>query len=612
MAITVSLAQSRTSGVAPLNVHFDATGTTSTETSRPFHELEYRWDWDDDANETYSGGKTGAVACHVFDQPGTYTVALMVEEEDGSTASDTVSITVTNPDTVFATTDTICFSNDTDFTGAPTGATEVTTADFDAACATYLADGKRLLFKRGDTFTASTGTTLDFNTSAVSIGAFGTGTSPDARGIFTNNPLVNVAFDGPPLRLGSTNNECLDTRVSDLEFAYTGGGIVSSLTTMDWRSENLLFYRCKAAGFVTMFNLGHEIPDLNTIDLNRYICVANGDYSDLRNYGVYWSGNDTAVLNNSFVRTDFSTTDHEHVLRFPVWTKLVVSGNYLAGPNDDKSTSTLRARTYATEADVSEYAVYSDNELAVTITWALHLGTGSASRDERVRDVLVERNFFEVIDDARTQNFGTSIQVTCTEVTIRNNKFGMLSTTVTEVTGIAIQQRGPGTELTPTGVSVYHNTYNSSVTWTRCYFVNASAHTGGNVPVTNNLLYAPNCGDFREAVNSATAANNYTGATPDFVSASDWNIGASSGAIEYGTPVAVRTDYDGDARDLTLPDAGAFEYDSTPPDPNPDPDPDPDPQDAQDAPPSFYLSKSRILPSTPLGLTSSTSPVYLG
>tara|TARA_R110002095_G_scaffold55543_2_gene47842 strand:+ start:251 stop:2029 length:1779 start_codon:yes stop_codon:yes gene_type:complete len=570
MTISLSLATSRVSGVAPLNVHFDATATTSSETSRPFHDLDYYWDWDDD-DETYSKGKSGAVNCHVFDQPGTYNVLLSITEPDGSNLDAMVVITVADPDTVFATTDTICFSNDADFTGAPAGSTEVTTADFDAACATYLADGKRLLFKRGDTFTASAGTTLDFNASAVSIGAFGTGTSPDIRGIFTNNPLVNVAFDGPPLRLGSTNDECLDTRVSDLEFSYTGGGTVSALTTMDWRSENLLFYRCKAAGFVTMFNLGHENPDANAIDLNRYICVANGDYSDLRNYGVYWSGNDTALLNNSFVRTDFSTTDHEHVLRFPVWTKLVVSGNYLEGPNDDKSTSTLRARTYATASDISDYAVYSDNELAVTITWALHLGTGSSSRDERVQNVVVERNFFNVVDSARTQNFGTCIFTTCQHVTIRNNRFGMESNTVTEVTSIAIQQRGPGTELTPTGVSVYHNTYNSSVTWTRCYFVNATAHSGGNVPVANNVLYAPNCGDFREGVNNATATTNLT-SDPTFVSPTDWRLQVGSAAIGYGTGGLVRRDSDSKLRSLTTPDAGAFELvgiDPSPADPPP-------------------------------------------
>src|SRR5688500_14792000 len=52
--ITGSLVASRTSGVAPLAVFFDASGTTSTDTSRPFHDLEYRWGFDDPSSGTWT------------------------------------------------------------------------------------------------------------------------------------------------------------------------------------------------------------------------------------------------------------------------------------------------------------------------------------------------------------------------------------------------------------------------------------------------------------------------------------------------------------------------------------------------------------------------------
>lgn len=562
MTATISISTSRISGVAPLSVHFDATATTSTQTTRPFHELSYYWDCDD-AAETYSGGKSGACHAHVFDQPGSYVVLLYVVEPDGSITTSAVPVTVTDPDTVFAGTATVCVSTDGDFTGAPAGSTQVTSSDFDAMLAAHLASNKRVLFKRGQTFTASAGSTFNDNTGPSCVGAFGTGTSPDSRGIFANNPIVNVAFDGPPMRFGSTGQDCNDARIMDLELAYTNGGTVPSMTTVDRRAEHLLFYRIKADGFRTSYSLGHEGPDSVGVAINRYVCVANCDHQDQRNYGCYFSGDDCAILNSNFVRTDFSTTDHEHVMRFPVWTKLVVSGNNIDGPNTDKSNVTLRARTYTgSDAEISRYCVFSDNTVPVTITWALHFGTGSASRDERVEHLLCERNFFEVQDSVRTQNFGTTVYCSGQQATFRNNKFGMLSTTVTESTSITVAQRGAGTP-NPTGVAVYHNTFRSDQTWARHYFANAQAHDGGNVPVTNNLLYAPNCGDLRQAQNFATATTNYTGATPDFVSPTDWSIGASSGALGYGSPVPVLDDYAhpyGGVRDASTPDAGAYEF----------------------------------------------------
>ena len=83
--IALSLVSSRVSGVAPLAVFFDATGTTASSTPRPFHDLEYRWDFGDVGSGTWTTGSsagvssrntaTGPVAAHVFETPGTYTIA---------------------------------------------------------------------------------------------------------------------------------------------------------------------------------------------------------------------------------------------------------------------------------------------------------------------------------------------------------------------------------------------------------------------------------------------------------------------------------------------------------------------------------------------------------
>lgn len=90
-AIGLTFAASRLSGVAPLAVFFDATATTATATTRPFHDIEYKWNFGDPAGSPVNGttwtngsragassrnAATGPVAAHVFETPGTYTVAL--------------------------------------------------------------------------------------------------------------------------------------------------------------------------------------------------------------------------------------------------------------------------------------------------------------------------------------------------------------------------------------------------------------------------------------------------------------------------------------------------------------------------------------------------------
>ncbi len=105
--ITVSLVPNRTSGVAPLAVFFDATDTKSTNTVRPFHELLYQWNFGDPNSGTWATSKkskntaTGGVSAHVYEVPGTYTVSLVVTDADGNTATESIVITVDDPNVVF-------------------------------------------------------------------------------------------------------------------------------------------------------------------------------------------------------------------------------------------------------------------------------------------------------------------------------------------------------------------------------------------------------------------------------------------------------------------------------------------------------------------------------
>ena len=129
--------------VAPCAVFFDAVGTdgagggtgvdvSAMGSAKPFHELDYTWNFGDPTAGTWSSGRQnadgsypskntekGAVAAHVFETPGNYIVTLTVKNQSGQTNTYTQTITVEDPDVVFAGDKTYCFSSRGGFNGCP-------------------------------------------------------------------------------------------------------------------------------------------------------------------------------------------------------------------------------------------------------------------------------------------------------------------------------------------------------------------------------------------------------------------------------------------------------------------------------------------------------------
>ncbi len=195
-AITPSLVASRISGAAPLSVFFDATGTThSNPVIRPFHDLEYRWSFGDSTSGVWSttgqsrNEAIGALAAHVFEKPGNYSVVLTVTDNQGDTKTRSTTVSVSAP------TSGACYSTSGNFSGCPTGLQQVTTSQISG-------NG---FYRRGETFTR-TG-----NLSNVTfLGAFGTG------------PRPRLVFSGAPQAIGTKDK----TLVMGLEIV--GGGYVIS------------------------------------------------------------------------------------------------------------------------------------------------------------------------------------------------------------------------------------------------------------------------------------------------------------------------------------------------------------------------------------------------
>jgi hypothetical protein len=81
--VTATVTASRVTGVAPLAVLFDATGTTNTSGLDSFRQLNYAFNFGDDRGLVWSVSglpknteTSGPVAAHVFDVAGTYTVTV--------------------------------------------------------------------------------------------------------------------------------------------------------------------------------------------------------------------------------------------------------------------------------------------------------------------------------------------------------------------------------------------------------------------------------------------------------------------------------------------------------------------------------------------------------
>jgi len=507
------LVPSRISGVAPLSVFFDASGTTDAGVSHPFHDLEYTWDFGDTNAGIWAYGAkpgsgknsaTGPLASHVFETQGTYQVSLTVFDGTHTKTANT-TITVQDPKTVFAGAQTVCVSAHADFVGCPAGATQVAnTTDFATAIANISNASKRLLFRAGETWSA--GSTSSITTAGPGyIGSYGTGVAPKIR--VTGDIGSIVQFNADDWRM-------LDFEIDGQNYNGANGVFNAGRSQITWLRLNIHNVN---SGFNTIdFS---PVADQFTIqDSTVHIIHNSVPTTDLSGgIGLWIFAKRFAFQGNSMDNNGGG----EQVARFPLLQKAVITNSDFANPAPSKEIIKLHQANPISDPTVwsniyTEQVIIADNHSLPSaipgVPWLFNIAPQNDSDDERLKDIILERNWMQ----AGTSTYVAMNIATTGTTTLRNNIIDM--TNGFYQWGISITKYGPATMPAPNDVRIYNNTI---------YSQNANNSTGfsgivisaeaTNSIVRNNLASAPSASNPVVLVDQGTGtqlSNNLQNSSP--------------------------------------------------------------------------------------------------
>lgn len=476
-----------TSGVAPLKVFCDAVGTTDTSLQFPLHQALYIWEvegvsWGNWSTTGHSKSIAyGPLACFVFPTAGTFTIKLTVFNGTAYKIH-TQTITVTDPDVVFAGNNTVVVSTDGNFTGAPVGATTIQTSSFNGALASVIAansntlQGKRVLFRSGQSFTSTTTTTLDYN-GPWTIGTFGGSTKT----------TVTLSAGTRVFNLGSASNGGGNGRIYG--FSFNGGGSETSKgLALGGGFQNILVNNCDFTNMGTMISLADTSNGIPS-----GFCLADTVMRNIVGDGS--SGNNCVYsLCEKFALLGFDIDNAgagEHCVRLMYFNKAVVSHGIASSPNATKACMTLRgpAKTGIFTNLKSQHAVISFNTFIgnAGVTQVTDIGTVSPSGSQaECEQVLWDSNFYKNLTGAVL-----ALAVYGSYSTIRNNIFDLSGG---GATAINIDRDSGGSALNPNPRynNVYNNTVYSNASVVNIWGVRLIDSEVENTDVRNNILYAPN------------------------------------------------------------------------------------------------------------------------
>ncbi|MCZ6539222.1 MAG: PKD domain-containing protein, partial [Chloroflexi bacterium] len=295
---------SRNSGAAPLGVFFDASDPANGVVQPPtaadgrveYFSFHYEWDFGDDPSATWSttgrpkNQAVGYLGAHVYENPGIYTVRLVVTQPDGTSHTYEQAITATDPDVVFAnssagTSQRTLYVSSSTGSDSNNGSFNHPLRSWDRGIALLFSGPgpRRVLFRRGETFLTDS-TRPETFTGPLVIGAYGVG----------NDPLIFGIDPHPILFVGVGE----DLTVTGLRFASeydpsTGFGLHPNAISMLWNNTFVTIYDNSFSNLGLNIQIGQQ-------GLTQNAVIAGNAITAWQNYGIL-SGDfeNVAIIGNS-------------------------------------------------------------------------------------------------------------------------------------------------------------------------------------------------------------------------------------------------------------------------------------------------------------------------
>jgi hypothetical protein len=526
-ALELSLTASRLRGTAPLAVVFETVGTKAEATSRPFHELGYCWDFGDASSGTYrttglaKNQAKGPIAAHVFEAPGRYAVTVSAADARGRVASRTLTVEVDDPERTFAGDATTCLSDTADFAGCPVGAKHVQGAAL-GALANSVRSGARLLLRRGGRFTGS----LTLNVPGPGfVGAFGPSSAP--------LPLVTTP-KGPAFAISGETPSFSDWRIADLEITGTDK---SKAVEVGGTARDLLLLRLNAHDLLGCVIAGDSIIDYwrskgrPNQDVTDVLVVADSTFTRSVGGGnlAYTAAHRLVYLGNVFS----NSLKGEHLVRTPWIDRGVFSHNDLGMAPAPRHLVKIHAPEFGVGGvgfqRYTEQVVISDNVFRSDggHQWSVAIAPQNALYDERLRDVLVERNLFLPGPQAQA-----ALVLSARSVTVRDN----LMNRGPQGACVSVMKRSK--EPPPEGITLINNTcFSTADAGPKLLAVDATAT---NVRAFGNLIVGPHAGEAGLPAGAKALGNMALTESPfaagELLRHSDFALRAGSLPVDAGDP----------------------------------------------------------------------------
>jgi PKD repeat protein len=558
-AIRPKLTASRVRGVAPLAVFFDTRGTTADVPGRPFRDLAYCFHFGDakagvfPATGRERNTATGPVAAHVYETPGTYRVTLSVRDGEGRSASTTVDVQVQDPATVFAGENTVCLSDNQDFQGCPAGARHLVGTNIAQSLGPELRPGRRLLLRRGGRFTGS----LQLNVPGPGIiGAFGPMSAPKPQ---IAGGKETFAISGEEPKFSDWRLMDLDVTGTEATRAVGVGGRARDLSILRLRAVGLGGAVVASESIINFWNHngspGHDVIDGLAIQDSEFREVRGGEGHGL--LGI--AGRRFSLLGN--VLRD--SIGGEHVMRAFFLDRAVISNNDFGEAPKPRHLLKLHAgrfdRPGIGQGTYSQEIVISDNLFRGTggHDWSVAIGPQNGNSDERIRDVIVERNLF-----SPGTGVHSALVLFASGVTVRDNVFDRGSS------ALCISGGRRGVEPVPSDITIVHNTCYSTAT--DPILAKFDVQVPG-LRVFNNLVLGPHAATVQVRPEKAEQGGNVAVkanvASKIPANPLDFTPGASSPATDAALPghaslwdhFRKQRPVDGNGDGKAAPDVGALE-----------------------------------------------------